>query len=193
MVEATSGFGAPPGWRGGMLSAVIARLQRDVFPIFWVYWGTGAGMDIDRTGQPTAGGWRFRTPPDWPEPPVGWRPPPGWTPNPQWPPAPPDWQFWEPDTEHPGLSDGGYDAEAFGGRDHPKGTTILILGVLSLVCCGLFTGIPAIIMGKKALEESNKAHYNNVAIIRAGWICGIIGTALSVLGAIIKIILSSLS
>jgi hypothetical protein len=31
------------------------------------------------------------------------------------------------------------------------------------------------------------------ALIKAGWICGIIGTALSVLGAIIKIILSSLS
>ena len=60
-------------------------------------------MDTDRTGKPAAGGWRFRTPPDWPEPPVGWRPPPGWAPDPQWPPAPLGWQFWETDTEHPGL------------------------------------------------------------------------------------------
>jgi hypothetical protein len=60
-------------------------------------------MDTDRTGQPAAGGWRFRTPPDWPEPPVGWRPPPGWASDPQWPPAPLDWQFWETDTEHTGL------------------------------------------------------------------------------------------
>jgi hypothetical protein len=59
-------------------------------------------MDTDRTGPPVASGWRFRTPPGWPDPPAGWRPAPGWAPNPQWPPAPPGWQFWEPDTEHPG-------------------------------------------------------------------------------------------
>ena len=60
------------------------------------------GMDTDRTGPPVASGWRFRTPPGWPEPPAGWRPAPGWAPDPHWPPAPPGWQFWEPDTEHPG-------------------------------------------------------------------------------------------
>ena len=59
-------------------------------------------MDTDQTGEPAAVGWRFRTPPGWPEPPAGWRPPPAWAPDPQWPPAPPGWQFWEPDTEYPG-------------------------------------------------------------------------------------------
>jgi hypothetical protein len=59
-------------------------------------------MDTDRTGPPVASGWRFRTPPGWPEPPAGWRPAPGWAPDPQWPPAPPGWQFWEFDTEDPG-------------------------------------------------------------------------------------------
>jgi hypothetical protein len=59
-------------------------------------------MDTDQTGEPVASGWRFRTPPSWPEPPAGWRPAPGWAPDPQWPPAPPGWQFWEPDTERPG-------------------------------------------------------------------------------------------
>jgi Domain of unknown function (DUF4328) len=58
-------------------------------------------MDTDQTDEPAAVGWRFRTPPGWPEQPVGWRPPAGWAPDPQWPPAPPGWQFWEPDTEHP--------------------------------------------------------------------------------------------
>ncbi|MBM7515287.1 DUF4190 domain-containing protein [Nocardioides nitrophenolicus] len=76
-----------------------------------------------------------------------------------------------------------------GGGDHPQGTTILILGILSLICCGLFTGIPAIIMGKKALDESKTANYNNAGVIKAGWICGIIGTALSALGIILNIIL----
>jgi hypothetical protein len=64
--------------------------------------GTGAGMDTDQTDEPAAVGWRFRTPPGWPEQPVGWRPPAEWAPDPQWPPAPSGWQFWEPDTEHPG-------------------------------------------------------------------------------------------
>jgi hypothetical protein len=64
--------------------------------------GTRAGMETDRTGQPEASGWRFRTPPGWPEQPVGWQPPAGWAPDPQWPPAPSGWLFWEPDTEHPG-------------------------------------------------------------------------------------------
>jgi hypothetical protein len=63
--------------------------------------GTGAGLDTDRTGQPAAVGWRFRTPPGWPEPPAEWRPAPGWAPDPQWPAAQPGWQFWEADTEHP--------------------------------------------------------------------------------------------
>jgi hypothetical protein len=51
--------------------------------------GTGAVMDTDRTSQPAASGWRFRTPPGWPEPPAGWRPAPGWAPDPLWPAAPP--------------------------------------------------------------------------------------------------------
>ena len=59
-------------------------------------------METDQTDEPAAVGWRFRTPPGWPEQPIGWRPPPQWAPDPQWPPAPPGWTFWEPDTEHPG-------------------------------------------------------------------------------------------
>jgi Domain of unknown function (DUF4328) len=59
-------------------------------------------MDTDQTGEPAALGWRFRTPPGWPEQPVGWRPPLGCAPDPQWPPAPPGWTFWEPDAVRPG-------------------------------------------------------------------------------------------
>ena len=73
-------------------------------------------MDTDRTGPPVASGWRFRTPPGWPEPPAGWRPAPGWAPDPQWPPAPPGWQFWEFDTEHPGP----YGAPAQAQPVHPS-------------------------------------------------------------------------
>jgi hypothetical protein len=63
---------------------------------------SSSGMDTDQTDEPAAAGWRFRTPPGCPEQPVGWRPPAEWAARPRWPPAPPGWQFWEPDTEHPG-------------------------------------------------------------------------------------------
>lgn len=88
---------------------------------------------------------------------------------------------------------GGYGGAPYGGppagANHPRGTLILVLGILSIVCCGFFTGIPAIVMGKKALDESRTANYANAGLIKAGWICGIIGTVLSILGAIFQVIL----
>lgn len=78
-----------------------------------------------------------------------------------------------------------------GGVDHPRGTTVLVLGILSLVCCGLFTGIPAIVMGGSALKEIDAApgRYSNRSSVKAGWICGIIGTALSAVGIVLNIAL----
>ena len=111
-------------------------------------------MDTDQTDEPAAVGWRFRTPPGWPEQPVGWRPPTGWAPDPQWPPAPSGWQFWEPDTEHPGSyaampqaepsvqPSAAYDAAQaqpianWAVRPRPNqglGTALLVLGALMLL------------------------------------------------------------
>jgi hypothetical protein len=111
-------------------------------------------METDQTGEPAAVGWRFRTPPGWPEQPVGWRPPPGWAPDPQWPPAPSGWTFWKPDTEHPGPSaapaqaepsvrpSAAYDAAQaqpignWAARPRPSqglGTALLVLGALMLL------------------------------------------------------------
>ena len=39
--------------------------------------------------------WLWRSPPNWPPPPVGWRPQPGWRPPPEWPAPPPGWSYWE--------------------------------------------------------------------------------------------------
>ncbi|WP_340538730.1 DUF4190 domain-containing protein [Nocardioides sp. GXZ039] len=80
-------------------------------------------------------------------------------------------------------------------HDHPKGTTVLILGILSLVCCGIFTGIPAIIMGKNALRETEAAPgvYSNVGTIKAGYICGIIGTVWSAIALVVNIIVLATS
>ena len=70
-------------------------------------------------------------------------PPPGWEhrpPPPQWPPGPniaPNPYGW-----------------AGTPREHPNGTTILVLGILSLVACGVF-GPFAWAMGNTALREMN--------------------------------------
>ena len=56
----------------------------------------------------------------------------------------------------PGSGDGGYAAPPMGGIggpvDHPKGMTILILGILSVTCCTPL-GIVAFVMGNNALKE----------------------------------------
>ena len=75
--------------------------------------------------------------------------------------------------------------------NHPRATLILVLGILSIPCCGLFTGIPAIILGRNALSEidANPSAFGGRGQVNAGYICGIIGTVLSVLGIILNIIL----
>lgn len=63
--------------------------------------------------------------------------------------------------------------------DHPQGTTILVLGILSLVICQLL-GPFAWSMGSKALKEIdlNPGRYSNRGNVVAGKICGMISTIL---------------
>jgi hypothetical protein len=70
--------------------------------------------------------------------------------------------------------------------EHPDATTILVLGILSLVVCGLL-GPFAWVKGNNALAEidRNPAAYTNRGTVQAGRICGIVGTCL--LGAAILI------
>jgi hypothetical protein len=74
--------------------------------------------------------------------------------------------------------------------EHPQGTTILVLGILSLVVCGILGPI-AWNMGNKALREidaSPQVTYTNRGNVNAGRICGIIGTAFLALGAVFVVI-----
>ena len=76
-----------------------------------------------------------------------------------------------------------------GSRQHPQGTTILVLGILSLVICGLL-GPVAWIMGQKAIREMDSdpsASWANRGKVNAGRICGIIATALLVVGIIVVV------
>lgn len=80
---------------------------------------------------------------------------------------------------------------AYGGpREHPQGTTILVLGILSLVVCGPL-GPVAWVMGNNALREidANPMAYTNRGSVQAGRICGIIATCLLVVGVILGIAL----
>jgi len=72
-----------------------------------------------------------------------------------------------------------------GGLEHPQGTVILILGILSIVICQIL-GPFAWVMGRRALTEidaSGRA-YTNRTMVQAGMICGIIGTVFLALGLV---------
>lgn len=57
----------------------------------------------------------------------------------------------------------------------------MILGILSLVCCGLFTAIPAIILGHLAKKEIDATPgQSGRGMAQAGFILGIIGVVLSI-------------
>jgi len=60
--------------------------------------------------------------------------------------------------------------------DHPKGITVLVLGILSIVCCSPL-GIVALVMGNNALKEidAQPGRYGNRQIVQIGRILGIIG------------------
>ena len=68
-------------------------------------------------------------------------------------------------------------------RDHPQGTTVLVLGILSLVLCGIL-GPVAWIMGNKTLKEidAQPGVYGNRGNVQAGRIIGIVATALLAAG-----------
>ena len=101
----------------------------------------------------------------------------------------------------PGGGDGGYAAPppagggmGGGATDHPKGITVLVLGILSIVCCSPL-GIVAFIMGNNALKEidANPSAYSNRQIVQIGRILGIIGIVLLVLGLIWVLFLGGLT
>ena len=63
-----------------------------------------------------------------------------------------------------------------GGLEPHRGTLILVLGILSLVLCSFFTGIPAWIMGKGDLAKIKDGMMDpeGEGPTKAGMICGII-------------------
>lgn len=109
-------------------------------------------------------------PPQYPTDPHGQQPPqqPAWTPPP-----------------------GAYPPGAYVAPPPTPGnaTTALILGILSLVMCGLFTGIPAWIIGRNAVKEidASQGQLGGRSTAQTGYVLGIVGTVLSLLGIVLLI------
>ena len=70
----------------------------------------------------------------------------------------------------------------------------LILGILSLTCCGFFAGIPAIFLGRADMKlfDQGQLSESNKTLAKIGMILGIVGTALSLLGTIVYILIFAL-
>lgn len=74
---------------------------------------------------------------------------------------------------------------------HPKGTTVLVLGIVSLFICGVILGPIALIQGNKALSEidANPGAYTNRQNVVIGRILGIVAIALWVVGIVINLVI----
>jgi hypothetical protein len=81
-----------------------------------------------------------------------------------------------------------------GAVDHPKGITVLVLGILSIVCCSPL-GIVALIMGNNALKEidAQPGRYSNRQLVQIGRILGIVGIVFLVLSIIWLLFLGGLA
>ncbi|GEL93465.1 DUF4190 domain-containing protein [Cellulomonas composti] len=85
-----------------------------------------------------------------------------------------------------------YGGSQYGLQNYAKnslGVWSLVLGILSIVMCGLFTGIPAIIVGNNAKKAVAAGEANNLGTAQGGVITGWIGTALSLLGIVLWVVL----
>lgn len=93
----------------------------------------------------------------------------------------------------------GYGYGAPGGlplREHPRGTTVLVLGILSLVInfaigLGFILGIIALVTGKRTLSEidANPGLYTNRGTVLGGLICGLISCIWSALGILTIVVI----
>lgn len=80
-------------------------------------------------------------------------------------------------------------------QNNQKALWSMILGILSLVCCGLLAGIPALILGNSAQKEiaASGGMQTGEGMAKAGVILGWISIALSILGLIFAIVTGALT
>ncbi|MCR6713447.1 MAG: hypothetical protein NVV57_12530 [Demequina sp.] len=64
------------------------------------------------------------------------------------------------------------------------GVWALVLGIVSILCCGILAGIPAIILGNNSKKAAAAGLATNGNLGNVGFILGIIGSVLGTLGLI---------
>src|SRR5690349_1960131 len=74
--------------------------------------------------------------------------------------------------------------------NHPSAVTSLVLGILSIVLCGLFTGIPAMVMGRRAIRgvRASAGRLGGEGLAQGGFWTGLVGTVWSA-GATLLVLL----
>jgi uncharacterized membrane protein YjgN (DUF898 family) len=87
----------------------------------------------------------------------------------------------------PGMGYQGYPQQR---ADHPQAVLILVLGILSLVLCSLL-GPVAWVMGRRALAEIDQSggQLGGRSMVLAGYICGIIGSAVIIIAVVTLVVL----
>jgi hypothetical protein len=78
-----------------------------------------------------------------------------------------------------------YGGSPYGGQPaagtNQKAIWALVTGILSVTCCGLFTAIPAVILGNMARKETSTTGQGGRGLATAGLVLGIISLVLSVI------------
>ena len=71
-----------------------------------------------------------------------------------------------------------------------RATTALVLGILSLLCFGLLTGIPAMVVARRATREidSSQGRLAGRGLATAGFVTGLIGTILGSIGLLFAVL-----
>ena len=118
-------------------------------------------------------------------------PPPPPPPAPEVPPAPPapeaptpaPYQAAPPPAYQAAPPPAPAYAAAPAGPKNNQATWSLVLGILSIFCCGLVAGIPAIILGNNGKKIAAQTGVG-AGMAQAGFILGIIGTVLTTIGLI---------
>lgn len=65
------------------------------------------------------------------------------------------------------------------------GTWALVLGILSFVCCGIFTAIPAIFVGLASRKAQAQGRANNGTLGTVGLVLGIIAVVLTLISIVL--------
>jgi hypothetical protein len=77
------------------------------------------------------------------------------------------------------------------GAQNQKALFSLILGIVSIVCCGVVAGIPAVILGQMAKNEirASGGTQTGEGLAQLGFILGIAGSVLWIIGVILYFLL----